>query len=62
MPIFKSHRLVETGENVATIQCDATTNGLAWHPKKHLLAFGGDDKDKYGREQGLVKIFGFDNK
>lgn len=52
--------VVDSGENVATIACDATTNGVAWNPKRHLLAFGGDYKDKYERE-GTLKIFGFDS-
>jgi len=51
---------VETGEKVATLECEAATNELAWHPKKLLLAFAGDDKDHHGKDHGSVKIFGFD--
>uniref|UniRef100_A0A6B2LC20 Anaphase-promoting complex subunit 4-like WD40 domain-containing protein n=1 Tax=Arcella intermedia TaxID=1963864 RepID=A0A6B2LC20_9EUKA len=51
---------VETGEKIATLKCDAATNELAWHPKKLLLAFAGDEKDGHGHDKGSVKIFGFD--
>ena len=33
-------------------------NSVAWHPKRLLLAFAGDDKDKLGRE-GSLRVFGF---
>lgn len=44
---------------MATLECEACTNQIAWHPKRHLVAFAGDDKDKHGRDQGGVKVFGF---
>lgn len=50
---------VESGENVTTIPTEAVTNGLAWHPSRLLLAYVGDDKDRYSRDLCTVKIFGF---
>ena len=40
--------------------CESPTFTVAWHPKRHLLAFACDDKDKYDRERdsGTVKLFG----
>ncbi|KAJ8026055.1 THO complex subunit 3 [Holothuria leucospilota] len=52
---------VETGEKVAEVKCETPTFTVAWHPKKYLLAFACDDKDKYNndREAGTIKVFGF---
>ncbi|PIK44139.1 hypothetical protein BSL78_18991 [Apostichopus japonicus] len=52
---------VESGEKVAEVKCETPTFTVAWHPKKHLLAFACDDKDKYNseREAGSIKVFGF---
>ncbi|XP_072042057.1 THO complex subunit 3-like isoform X2 [Amphiura filiformis] len=51
---------VETGEKVAEVPCETPTFTVAWHPKKPLLAFACDDKDKYNRDRdaGTVKLFG----
>lgn len=51
---------VETGEKIADVPCESPTFTVAWHPKRHLLAFACDDKDKYDRERdsGTVKLFG----
>jgi len=49
----------DTGHLVYQIQCTAAMNTVAWHPKQHLLAFAGDEKDKYDRDSGAIRIFGF---
>jgi len=48
------------GEKIADVACESPTFTVAWHPKRHLLAFACDDKDKYDRERdsGTVKLFG----
>lgn len=48
------------GEKIADVPCESPTFTVAWHPKRHLLAFACDDKDKYDRERdsGTVKLFG----
>nr|CAB3266947.1 THO complex subunit 3-like [Phallusia mammillata] len=52
---------VETGEKICEVPCDSPTFTVAWHPKIKLLAFACDDKDKYSRDAGTVKIFGLPN-
>lgn len=37
-------------------------NTLAWHPKELILAYAGDEKDKYGRDAGSIRILGFKEK
>ncbi|EOD33235.1 hypothetical protein EMIHUDRAFT_98923 [Emiliania huxleyi CCMP1516] len=37
----------------------APSNSIAFHPKRMLLAFAGDDKDKMGRDEGSLRILGF---
>lgn len=51
---------VNTGEKIAEVPCESPTFTVAWHPKRHLLAFACDDKDKYNRDRdaGTVKLFG----
>ena len=49
---------VATSEQAHAIPCTAPMNTVAWHPKRLLLAFAGDDKDKLGRE-GILRIFGY---
>jgi len=49
---------VGSGESVYTLQTDAATNGVAWHPSKLLLAYCGNDQDRYSRDLCTVKIFG----
>ncbi|ESN92078.1 hypothetical protein HELRODRAFT_186178 [Helobdella robusta] len=51
---------VETGEKVADVPCDSPTFTVAWNPKKLLLAFACDDKDKFERDRdaGTIKLFG----
>jgi THO complex subunit 3 len=53
---------VETGEQIYTIQQDFPMNTLAWHPKELILAYAGDEKDKYGRDAGSIRILGFKEK
>ena len=36
--------MVETGEKICEVPCTAPTFTLAWHPRKHILAFACDDK------------------
>ena len=36
--------MVETGEKICDVPCNAPTFTVAWHPKKPLLAFACDDK------------------
>ncbi|XP_076812837.1 THO complex subunit 3-like [Clavelina lepadiformis] len=52
---------VETGENICEVPCDSPTFTVAWHPKHRLLAYACDDKDKYNRDTGNVKLFGLSN-
>ncbi|OQR79911.1 THO complex subunit 3-like [Tropilaelaps mercedesae] len=53
---------VETGEMVYQIPVKASAFSVAWHPKRHLLAFACDDKypvsEDRERDAGLVKLFG----
>uniref|UniRef100_T1IIV0 Uncharacterized protein n=1 Tax=Strigamia maritima TaxID=126957 RepID=T1IIV0_STRMM len=51
---------VETGEKITEIPVESPTFTVAWHPKRNILAFACDDKDKYNREHdaGTVKLFG----
>ncbi|KAK6178035.1 hypothetical protein SNE40_012874 [Patella caerulea] len=51
--------MVETGEKVTEIPCDTPTFTVAWHPKRHLLAYACDDKHDRDRDSGTVKVFGF---
>lgn len=46
---------VETGEKIAEVPCESPTFTVAWHPKRHLLAFACDDRD---RDAGTVKLYG----
>ena len=36
--------MVETGERICEVPCNAPTFTVAWHPQKPLLAFACDDK------------------
>lgn len=49
------------GEQLATIKCEAQTFEIAWHPRRHLLAIAGDEKDRYdsSKDAGIVKVWGF---
>ena len=50
---------VATGEQAHSIPNNAPMNSVAWHPTKLLLAYAGDDKDKMGRDEGSLRVFGF---
>ncbi|KAL3865004.1 hypothetical protein ACJMK2_006640 [Sinanodonta woodiana] len=54
---------VETGEKIIEVPCEAPTFTVAWHPKRHLLAYACDDKPERDRDRdsGTVKVFGFPN-
>ena len=52
---------VETGERVADIPVHSPSFTIAWHPKRYLLAYACDDKEKYDRDRdlGSLKVWGF---
>lgn len=52
---------VETGEKVGEVPVSSPTFTIAWHPKRYLLAYACDDKDKYDRDRdtGSLKVWGF---
>jgi len=54
---------VETGAHVAKIPVTSPTFSIAWHPKRYLLAYSCDDKDKYDRDRdsGSLKVWGFES-
>uniref|UniRef100_A0A0A9DAX5 Pco114428 n=1 Tax=Arundo donax TaxID=35708 RepID=A0A0A9DAX5_ARUDO len=51
---------VETGRSVHQIPCKAAMNSVEWNPKYNLLAYAGDDKNKYLADEGVFRIFGFE--
>ena len=51
---------VETGELVNSIKCTSATNSIAWHPSQYVLVYAGDEKDKYGKSDGIVNVFSMD--
>ncbi|KAJ0102184.1 hypothetical protein Patl1_03696 [Pistacia atlantica] len=52
---------VHTGRTVHQIPCRAAMNSVEWNPKYNLLAYAGDDKNKYQADEGVFRIFGFEN-
>ncbi|XP_003384776.2 PREDICTED: THO complex subunit 3-like isoform X2 [Amphimedon queenslandica] len=52
---------VQTGQKVHQITTQAPTFTVAWHPKKHLLVYACDDKDKHDRDTGGIWLFGLPN-
>lgn len=50
--ILQSH--VQTGRSVHQIPCRAAMNSVEWNPKYNLLAYAGDDKNKYQTDEGKV--------
>jgi len=50
---------VATGEQAHAIPSKEPMNSVAWHPTKLLLAYAGDDKDRTGRDEGSLRVFGF---
>lgn len=51
---------VETGIKITEALCESPSFTVAWHPKRHLIAFACDDKEKYDRDRdaGTIKLFG----
>lgn len=49
------------GEKISEIACESPTFTVAWHPKRHLLAYACDDKYERDRDAGNVKVYGFPN-
>ncbi|KJE91395.1 transducin family protein/WD-40 repeat family protein [Capsaspora owczarzaki ATCC 30864] len=57
---------VDNAESVYQIPVASLVNTLAWHPKEHILAYGGETKDAVpmltpsgsGSADGTVRIFG----
>lgn len=52
---------VQTGRSVHQIPCRAAMNSVEWNPKYNLLAYAGDDKNKYQADEGTysgVKLVG----
>lgn len=53
--IFCFHQAnVETGRSIHQIPCKAAMNSVEWNPKCNLLAYAGDDKNKYMADEGMV--------
>ncbi|XP_042754636.1 THO complex subunit 3 isoform X2 [Lactuca sativa] len=52
---------VESGRSVHQIPCRAAMNSVEWNPKYNLLAYAGDDKNKYQADEGVFRIFGFES-
>ena len=59
--LFISICHTQTGALIAKIPVTSPTFSIAWHPKRYLLAYSCDDKDKYDRDRdsGSLKIWGF---
>lgn len=51
---------VETGRSIHQIPCKAAMNSVEWNPKYNLLAYAGDDKNKYMTDEGVFRVFGFE--
>ncbi|CAB4312252.1 unnamed protein product [Prunus armeniaca] len=45
---------VQTGRTVHQIPCRAAMNSVEWNPKSNLLAYAGDDKNKYQTDEGAL--------
>ena len=45
---------VDTGTLITKIPVNSPTFSIAWHPKRYLLAYACDDKDKYGKIQNVI--------
>ncbi|GFS45216.1 transducin/WD40 repeat-like superfamily protein [Actinidia rufa] len=51
---------VQTGRSVHQIPVRAAMNSVEWNPKYNLLAYAGDDKNKYQADEGVFRIYGFE--
>lgn len=47
---------VHTGRTVHQIPCRAAMNSVEWNPKYNLLAYAGDDKNKYQADEGKLQF------
>ncbi|KAK1297429.1 hypothetical protein QJS10_CPB15g01232 [Acorus calamus] len=56
-----SKSYVDTGRTVHQIPSTAAMNSVEWNPKYNLLAYAGDDKNKYQADEGVFRIFGFES-
>lgn len=45
---------LQTGRTVHQIPCRAAMNSVEWNPKYNLLAYAGDDKNKYQADEGMI--------
>ncbi|KAM0936545.1 putative transcription factor WD40-like family [Dioscorea sansibarensis] len=52
---------VQTGRTAHQITCKSPMNSVEWNPKYNLLAYAGDDKNKYQNDEGVFRIFGFES-
>ncbi|XP_072969317.1 THO complex subunit 3 [Typha angustifolia] len=52
---------VQTGRSVHQIPSKAAMNSVEWNPRYNLLAYAGDDKNKYQADEGVFRIFGFES-
>ncbi|XP_055962289.1 THO complex subunit 3-like isoform X2 [Mercurialis annua] len=50
---------VQTGRSVYEIPCRAAMNSVEWNPKYNLLAYSGDDRNRYLVDEGNFRIYGF---
>jgi THO complex subunit 3 len=48
---------VETGRSIYQIPTKAPMNSVEWNPKYNLLAYAGDDKNKYQNDEGMSEIY-----
>lgn len=56
---FCTRRACGEHSDAFAAQCAAATNTVAWHPKQNLLAYAGDERDKYEHDKGIVRLWGF---
>ena len=47
---------VQSGRTVHQIPCRAAMNSVEWNPKHNLLAYAGDDKNKYQADEGKLSM------
>lgn len=52
--LFGIQSNVRTGRTVHQIPCRAAMNSVEWNPKYNLLAYAGDDKNKYQADEGIT--------
>lgn len=54
--LVKNQANVQTGRTVHQIPCRAAMNSVEWNPKYNLLAYAGDDKNKYQADEGSLLL------